>query len=56
MRVEAADQLLPALRQAQAANARGVPFVVDVPVDQMHHHAEFDRFHDLEPAADAATA
>ena len=56
VRVEAADQLLPALRQAQAANARGVPFVVDVPVDQMHHHAEFDRFHDLEPAADAATA
>jgi len=25
-----------------------------VPVDQAHHHAEFDRFHGFEPAHDSA--
>jgi hypothetical protein len=29
--------------------------VVEVPVDQAHHHAEFDRFHGYEPAPDSAT-
>jgi acetolactate synthase-1/2/3 large subunit len=56
VRVERSADLVPALEQAKAANARGVPFVVDVPVDQAHHHPEFDRFHGFEPAADSATA
>jgi acetolactate synthase-1/2/3 large subunit len=55
IRVAAADGLRPALEAAREANAAGRPFVVVVPVDQMHHHAEFDRFHGFEPAADAAT-
>jgi len=41
---------------ARQANADGKPFVVAVPVDQAHHHAEFDRFHGFEPAVDSATA
>jgi acetolactate synthase I/II/III large subunit len=55
MRVEAAPGLCPALETAKQANAEGRPFVVVVPVDQAHHHAEFDRFHGSEPAVDAAT-
>jgi acetolactate synthase I/II/III large subunit len=54
--VEAASGLRPALETARQANAEGRPFVVVVPVDQAHHHAEFDRFHGFEPAVDAATA
>ena len=56
LRVESPDGLRPALECAKQANDEGRPFVVVVPVDQSHHHAEFDRFHDFEPAADAATA
>jgi acetolactate synthase I/II/III large subunit len=56
VRVEAASSLRPALEAARQANAEGRPFVVAVPVDQAHHHAEFDRFHGFEPAVDAATA
>lgn len=43
--VGAVDELAPALEQAQRANAAGVPFVVDIPVDQNDHHAEFDAYH-----------
>ncbi len=49
VRVESPEQLGPALEAAIAANAQGIPFVVEVPVDQSHHHAEFDRFHGYEP-------
>jgi acetolactate synthase-1/2/3 large subunit len=56
IRVESPDGLGPALEAAQRANADGRPFVVVVPVDQSHHHAEFDRFHGFEPAPDAAIA
>lgn len=55
IRVEAPDLLTPALETAKQANAEGRPFVVVVPVDQAHHHAEFDRYHGFEPAADSAT-
>ncbi len=55
IRVESPDQLGPALEAAIAANQRGIPFVVEVPVDQSHHHAEFDRFHGYEPLASSAT-
>jgi len=55
IRVGAPDGLLAALDTAKAANAEGRPFVVVVPVDQSHHHAEFDRFHGFEPARDSAT-
>jgi hypothetical protein len=41
---------------ARQASADGKPCVVVVPVDQAHHHAEFDRFHGFEPAVDSATA
>ncbi len=54
VRVTNADGLRPALETAKQANAEGRPFVVVVPVDQAHHHAEFDRFHGFEPAKDAA--
>ena len=55
LRVERADDLRRAL-QGGTANAAGRPFVVVAPVDQSHHHAEFDRFHGFEPAFDSATA
>jgi acetolactate synthase-1/2/3 large subunit len=45
LRVESAAGLSDALERARRANADGVPFVVDVPVDQNDHHAEFDAFH-----------
>lgn len=54
IRVESASGLRPALEAARQANEDGRPFVVVVPVDQAHHHAEFDRFHGFEPAADSA--
>ena len=56
VRVESADGLLPALQHARQANAAGKPCVIDVPVDQAHHHAEFDAFHGFAPAASSATA
>jgi acetolactate synthase-1/2/3 large subunit len=56
IRVESASGLRPALEAAKQANAGGRPFVVVVPVDQAHHHAEFDRYHGFEPAIDSATA
>ena len=55
IRVEDASGLRPTLETARQANAAGRPYVVVVPVDQAHHHAEFDRFHGFEPAVDAAT-
>jgi acetolactate synthase I/II/III large subunit len=55
IRVEAASGLRPALETARQVNAEGNPFVVVVPVDQAHHHVEFDRFHGFEPAVDSAT-
>ena len=54
IRVATADGLKPALEAAKQANGEGRPFVVVAPVDQAHHHAEFDRFHGFEPALDAA--
>jgi acetolactate synthase-1/2/3 large subunit len=56
VRVEAAHHLRSALESAKQANAAGRPFVVVAPVDQAHHHAEFERYHGFEPAADAARA
>jgi acetolactate synthase I/II/III large subunit len=56
IRIKAACDLRPALEMAQQANAEGRPFVVVAPVDQAHHHAEFDRFHGFEPAVDSAIA
>jgi acetolactate synthase-1/2/3 large subunit len=56
VRVDAADGLRPALETAKRANAEGRPFVVVVPVEQAHHHAEFDRFHGFVPAVDSAIA
>ncbi len=56
IRVETAEGLRPALETAKKANAEGRPFVVVAPVDQAHHHAEFDRFHGFEPAAGSAIA
>jgi acetolactate synthase-1/2/3 large subunit len=56
IRVEEASGLRTALETAKRANADGRPFVVVAPVDQSHHHAEFDRFHGFEPAADSAIA
>jgi hypothetical protein len=55
VKVERPEDLGPALERAKAANLAGVPFMVEVPVDQAHHHAEFDRFHGFEPAAGSAT-
>ncbi|MCO5221024.1 MAG: thiamine pyrophosphate-binding protein [Thermomicrobiales bacterium] len=55
IRVERPDQLGAALEAAIAANEKGIPFVVEVPVDQSHHHAEFDRYHGFEPLASSAT-
>lgn len=54
IRVAAPVELTAALETAKQANADGRPFVVVVPVDQAHHHAEFDRFHGFEPAHDSA--
>ena len=56
IRVKTAEGLRPALEAARQANAEGRPFVVVAPVDQGHHHAEFDRFHGFEPAFDSAIA
>jgi acetolactate synthase I/II/III large subunit len=56
IRVESPSGLRPALETARQANTEGRPFVVVVPVDQAHHHAEFDRFHGFEPAVGSATA
>jgi acetolactate synthase I/II/III large subunit len=55
IRIESASSLRRTLETARQANAEGRPFVVVVPVDQAHHHAEFDRFHGFEPAVDSAT-
>lgn len=55
VRVCSAAELNAALERAKAANAEGIPFLIDVPVDQSHHHAEFDRFHGLEPDPSSAT-
>lgn len=41
------SELAEGLERARRANAEGVPFVVDVPVDPSDHHAEFDAFHQV---------
>jgi acetolactate synthase-1/2/3 large subunit len=48
--------LRAALERAKSANDAGQPHVLVIPIDQAHHHAEFDRFHDFEPAPGSATA
>jgi thiamine pyrophosphate-dependent acetolactate synthase large subunit-like protein len=48
--------LRSALERARASNDAGKPHVLVVPIDQSHHHAEFDRFHDFEPAPNSAIA
>lgn len=53
--VKSPADLGPALERAKAANAQGIPYVVEVAVDQSHHHAEFDRYHGFEPAPGSAT-
>jgi acetolactate synthase-1/2/3 large subunit len=55
-RLTDAGHLHAALERAKAANDAGKPYVLVVPIDQSHHHAEFDRFHDFEPAPGSATA
>jgi acetolactate synthase-1/2/3 large subunit len=55
-RLADARDLRAALERAKAANDAGRPYVLVVPIDQAHHHAEFDRFHDFEPAPGSATA
>lgn len=55
-RIAAPGQLGEALERAKAANAEGIPYVIDVPVDQSHHHAEFERFHGYVPDASSASA
>jgi acetolactate synthase-1/2/3 large subunit len=55
IRVKSPGELGRALTKAKRLNADGIPCVVEVPVDQSHHHAEFDRFHGYEPAPDSAT-
>ena len=54
VRVDSVEGLGKALEQAKQANLEGRPFVIDVPVLQAHHHAEFDRFHGYEPAEGSA--
>jgi len=54
VRVASPSELGPSLERALEANGRRVPFVVDVPVDQSHHHTEFERFYGYEPAAGSA--
>ena len=39
-----------------SANDAGKPHVLVVPIDQSQHHAEFDRFHDFDPAPNSPTA
>lgn len=55
-RLEKPADLRDALTRARAANDAGQPFVLVIPIDQSHHHAEFDRFHGLEPAPGSAIA
>jgi acetolactate synthase-1/2/3 large subunit len=45
IRVSGSDDLADALERARKANAAGIPFVVDVPVDPTDHHEEFYAFH-----------
>jgi acetolactate synthase-1/2/3 large subunit len=46
-RVSDVSELADGLERARKANAAGVPFVVDVPVDPTDHHAEFYAFHNV---------
>lgn len=41
------SELSDGLERARRANADGVPFVVDVPVDPSDHHPEFYAFHNV---------
>jgi acetolactate synthase-1/2/3 large subunit len=55
-RLERAGDLHAALERAKASNDAGKPHVLVIPINQAHHHAEFDRFHGFEPARDSAIA
>jgi len=55
IRVKSPSELGTALQKAKRSNAKGIPVMIEVAVDQSHHHAEFDRFHGYEPAEDSAT-
>jgi acetolactate synthase I/II/III large subunit len=46
-RVSDVSELTGGLERARRANADGVPFVLDVPVDPTDHHAEFVAFHQV---------
>lgn len=46
-RVEAVDDLAPALERARHANLHGQPAVIDVTVDSEDHHQSFVEFHRL---------
>lgn len=39
------DELVKGLESARQANADGIPFVVNIPIDQDEHHGEFNAFH-----------
>ena len=55
-RLSDSRDLRAALERAKAANNAGKSHVLVVPIDQSQHHAEFDRFHDFDPAPNSATA
>jgi acetolactate synthase-1/2/3 large subunit len=55
IRIKSPSELRTALTKAKRVNAKGIPCMIEVAVDQSHHHAEFDRFHGFEPAVDSAT-
>lgn len=55
-RLASPRDLQAAMERARAANDAGRPHVLVVPIDQSHHHAEFDRFHGYEPAPGSAIA
>lgn len=46
-KVDDVSDLADGLERARKANAEGVPFVVDVPVDPTNHHQEFYAFHEV---------
>lgn len=41
------SELTAALERARDANQEGIPFVVNVPVDQSEHHSEFNAFYNV---------
>lgn len=45
IKVESADQIDAAVEEALAANARGVPALIDVMIEPHHYHEHFERVH-----------